>query len=193
MQDENGQIKQIYDKKHLVPFGEYIPFINFLDVFVETGTDNNGITGFSIGQKPNEITFDHFTTIAIFICYESIFSNELDKNITKSDLIIHLTNDAWFGASIGPKQHIQMAQMRAIENSKPVIRVTNNGITGVIDHKGNFVKTLPQFVQSELELRVTGRSGETFYNRVRSSLVLFLIVMTCIILITRKNLSRSTK
>ena len=59
--------------------------------------------------------------------------------------------------------------------------------------KGNFVKTLPQFVQSELELSVTGRSGETFYNRVRSSLVLFLVVMTCIILITRKNLLRSTK
>ena len=81
--DENGQIEQIYDKKHLVPFGEYIPLINFINVFVETGTDNNGITGFSVGQKPNEIAIDHFTTIAIFICYESIFSNEIDKNINQ--------------------------------------------------------------------------------------------------------------
>ena len=147
---------------------------------------------------------DHQNQLLFLICIENslnhladdiykIFSSEIDSNIINSDIIVHLTNDAWFGASIGPKQHMQMAQMRAIENSKPVIRVTNNGITGVIDHKGKFVKTLPQFVQSELELSVTGRSGETFYNRVRSSLVLFLVVMTCIILITRKNLLRSTK
>ena len=142
------------------------------------------MSSISKGDAGNTLLPIKSSYISANICYEVVYPDFIARNSScKSNS--YLSNDAWFGASIGPKQHMQMAQMRAIENSKPVIRVTNNGITGVIDHKG-FVKTLPQFVESELELSITGRSGETFYNRVRSSLVLFLVVMTCIILITRK-------
>ena len=151
------------------------------------------MSSISKGNARNTLLPIKSSYISANICYEVVYPDFIARNSSGANLILTLSNDAWFGTSIGPKQHMQMAQMRAIENSKPVIRVTNNGITGVIDHKGKFVKTLHQFVQSELELSVTGRSGETFYNRVRSSLVLFLVVMTCIILITRKNLLRSTK
>ena len=164
--DENGQIEQIYDKKHLVPFGEYIPFIDFLNVFVETGTDNNGITGFSIGQKPNEIAIDHFTTTAIFICYESIFSNEIDKNITKSDLIIHLTNDAWFGAYNGPQQHLVQMRARAIEQGLPVMRSANTGISALIDPYGRIIKKIPLNVEGFLDVNIPKKLDKTLYSKI---------------------------
>ena len=180
-----------YDKSKLVPFGEYVPFERLLRGIIKFF--DLPMSSISKGDAGDTLLPIKNSYISANICYEVVYPDFIARNSSGANLILTLSNDAWFGTSIGPKQHMQMAQMRAIENSKPVIRVTNNGITGVIDHKGNFVKTLPQFVQSELELSVTGRSGETFYNRFRSSLVLFLVVMTCIILITRKNLLRSTK
>ncbi len=164
--NEKGKIEQIYDKKHLVPFGEFIPLINFINVFVKTGTDNNGITGFSIGQKSNEIIVDNLTTIAIFICYESIFSNEIDSNINNSDFIIHLTNDAWFGTYNGPQQHFVQMRARAIEQGLPVIRSANTGISALIDPYGRVIKKIPLNVEGFLDVNIPNKLDKTLYSKI---------------------------
>ena len=163
--NKNGEIQQIYDKKHLVPFGEYIPIIDLINIFVETGVENNGITGFSVGKKENEITIDDNITLAIFICYESIFSNEVDKNVNNSDLIIHLTNDAWFGSYSGPQQHFSQIRARAIEQGLPVIRSANTGISALIDPYGRIVKKIPLNMEGFIDVNLPKKIDQTLYSK----------------------------
>ena len=162
----NGKVEQIYDKKHLVPFGEFIPLVNFLNVFVETGIDNNGITGFSIGQKSNEIVIDDFKIIAVFICYESIFSSLVDKNIINSDIIIHLTNDAWFGSFSGPHQHIVQLRARAIEQGLPAMRSANTGISALIDPYGRIINKIPLNVEGYIDVSIPKKIDKTLYSKI---------------------------
>ena len=164
----NGEVEQIYDKKHLVPFGEFVPFNNFLKIFVETGIENNGITGFSVGTKTNEIIIDNSIKISLFICYESIFSNEIDANTVNSDFIVHLTNDAWFGSYSGPQQHIVQIRARAIEQGLPVLRSANTGISALIDPYGKIQKKIPLNVEGYFDVKIPKKIDETLYSKFGS-------------------------
>ena len=164
----NGEVEQIYDKKHLVPFGEFVPFNNFLKIFVETGIENNGITGFSVGTKTNEIIIDNSIKISLFICYESIFSNEIDANTLNSDFIVHLTNDAWFGSYNGPQQHIVQIRARAIEQGLPVLRSANTGISALIDPYGKILKKIPLNIEGYLDVKIPKKIDKTFYSKFGS-------------------------
>ncbi len=166
--NENGKVEQIYDKKHLVPFGEFVPFNNFLNIFVETGIDNNGITGFSVGTKTNEIIIDNSIKISLFICYESIFSNEIDVNTVNSDFIVHLTNDAWFGSYSGPQQHIVQIRARAIEQGLPVLRSANTGISALIDPYGKILKKIPLNIEGYLDVKIPKKIDKTLYSKFGS-------------------------
>ena len=187
----DGQTKQIYDKKHLVPFGEYVPFIKFINVFVDIGEENNGITGFSVGEKTNELIISDTKTFAVFICYESIFSNEVDRNITNSDLIIHLTNDAWFGSYSGPQQHIVHMKARAIEQGLPVIRSANTGISGLIDPYGKIIEKIPLNLEGYLDVRIPKKLEKTLYSEFGSLnwhiLLISLFALLYILCFKREN------
>jgi len=98
-----------------------------------------------------------------------------------------VSNDAWFGRSIGPKQHMQMAQMRALENAKPLMRGTNNGISALVDHRGRIYQKIEQHQSSELSGIVQARVGATAFSKFRSWPTLFIVLLVCIVLIRTKN------
>ena len=148
-----------YLKHHLVPFGEYIPlpFIkNIIDIpFSDLSAGN-------YTQAPIDIKGAKFSNA---ICYEIIFDHQVQHNIKQgSDFILTVSNDAWFGTSIGPWQHFQMARMRALELGKPVIRSTNTGITAFIDAHGKVIKQAPQFQQTTLTAKIYKTTGKTPFS-----------------------------
>ncbi len=159
-----------YDKHHLVPFGEFIPpgFQWFVDAFkVPMSNFARG----SIDQAPFSIhprsNTDRPLYAAISICYEDIFGNEIATRIRNSqdpvNLLVNVTNLAWFGQSQAPMQQLRLSQLRSLETGLPSLRATNTGITAVIDERGRVIASLPQFVQGELELRVQAFEGRTPY------------------------------
>ncbi|TCP96037.1 apolipoprotein N-acyltransferase [Cricetibacter osteomyelitidis] len=151
-----------YNKHHLVPFGEYVPLESLLrplgSVF------NLPMSAFQSGaevQEPLMVQGRNFTSA---ICYEIIFGSQLQRNIGKqTDFILTISNDAWFGDSIGPWQHLQMARMRALELGKPVIRATNTGITAFIDAQGKIVEQARQFESLNLTRKIAPTEGKTPY------------------------------
>ncbi|PJG83515.1 apolipoprotein N-acyltransferase [Caviibacterium pharyngocola] len=169
-----------YSKSHLVPFGEYVPLENLLrplgSVF------NLPMSAFQAGddiQPPFSAKARRFTPA---ICYEIIFGAQLQRNITpQTDFLLTISNDAWFGDSIGPWQHLQMARMRALEFGKPLIRATNTGISVFIDAKGRIIAQAPQFVETTLTQHIIPTQGKTPYAALGSA-PLYLISAILILL-----------
>ncbi len=151
-----------YDKQRLVPFGEYIPFesqlrglISFFDL---------PMSSFSLPEKvTNQVETPH-GSLAGAICYEIAYPELVRENARQSGMILTLSNDTWFGGSHGPDQHFEIARMRAIENGKPVIRATNNGISGFIDANGQILATAPRFETAILTYEVSPSIGQTPYQ-----------------------------
>lgn len=152
-----------YDKSHLVPFGEYVPLRDVLP-FVSAIASNIG--DFSKGQGVSNIELAQFgeglPTILPLICYEVIFpdeiidNNSIDEMVTDTDILVNITNDAWFGDSSGPYQHLAISQMRAIEQGVPMLRIANTGISAVISASGE--------IEQQLNLNNTGFIDYKFYK-----------------------------
>jgi apolipoprotein N-acyltransferase len=104
--------------------------------------------------------------LAMAICYEIVFPELVRTQARDADLLVTISNDTWFGDSIGPPQHMQMAQMRALENGRYLLRSTNNGITAIVDHQGRMVARLPRFEQGVLEGSALVMEGRTLYSRL---------------------------
>ncbi len=164
---------QFYRKHHLVPFGESIPLKPIFGWFF------NRILAIPLAdqaagpavQPPVALAGQRF---AVNICYEDVFGAELIANARAATVLVNVTNDAWYGRSVQARQHNQIAQMRALETGRPMLRATNTGITSEIGHDGRVVTALPWFVQGILEIVVTGRTGETPYVRFGDTPVLLL-------------------
>jgi len=127
---------EIFDKKILVPFGEFVPFrkyLGFMDIIA-------GSKDFTIGSNERIMQTKNNVSIIPVICYEIIFFWKLFNNQNnKADIIVNITNDAWFGNLSGPYQHFYLARLRAAESNKPLIRVSNNGVSAAIDNMGNII------------------------------------------------------
>jgi apolipoprotein N-acyltransferase len=159
-----------YDKVHLVPFGEFIPFgfhwfINAFNVpLSDFARGSPAQESFSIHTKDQETI-----NAAITICYEDVFGGELAARIERSNqpinLLINLTNLAWFGQSQAPTQQLRLSQLRSLETGLPALRTTNTGITSILSPKGKVLQTLPEFVQASLSTQVQPYIGKTPYVR----------------------------
>lgn len=157
-----------YDKSHLVPFGEFIPpgFRWFVDAFHVPLSDfargKLDQTPFSIARPQQEIV-----NAAITICYEDVFGGELASRLRNSsqpvNLLINMTNLAWFGKSQAPEQQLRLSQLRSLETGLPALRATNTGITAALGSHGEVLAQLPQFTQDTLSVRIQAYSGLTPY------------------------------
>jgi apolipoprotein N-acyltransferase len=154
---------QVYRKHHLVPFGDYFPLRPVLGWVMEIL--HIPMSDFSHGdaiQKPLQAGGHR---IAVNICYEDAFGEEVIRQLPEATLLANFTNDAWWGDSLGPAQHLQIAQMRSLETGRPLLRATNTGITAIIDEKGRIVASAPQFAEAVLRGEVRGFTGSTPYVR----------------------------
>ena len=136
--DDGGGVQEIYDKVHLVPFGEYLPFQDFLESlgFMQmTGVRG----GFSAGTGTRLLQPPGFPPVRPLICYEIIFPYEVADTPSRPGWLLNVTNDAWFGTSAGPYQHFHQAQVRAVEQGLPLVRAANTGISAVIDAYGRVI------------------------------------------------------
>ena len=148
-----------YNKTKLVPFGEYVPGESLLRGIIKFF--NLPMSNFSPGltdQKPLEINGHSVSTA---ICYEVVYPDLVAKKSRDASMLLTVSNDAWFGDSLALPQHLQMAQMRALENSKPMLRATNNGLTAFIDYQGSLTSALPPFEEGELVGNIQPRTGQT--------------------------------
>ncbi len=164
---------QRYDKSHLVPFGEFIPygFRWFVDLMnMPLGDFTSG----GVRQTPLRIGDQR---IAINICYEDLFGEEIIRQLPEATLLLNLSNVGWFGDSLAPHQHLQASRMRALETGRPMLRATNTGATAVIDARGQVTHALPFFAEGALAATVQGRSGATPYMLTGNWLVIALCVL----------------
>lgn len=140
--DSDGRLATLYDKTHLVPFGEYLPFRAFLEsVGLQTLTRLRG--GFEIGPKPRPLmTIAGLSPVGPLICYEAIFPGAVVSPGKRANVLINVTNDGWFGNTTGPQQHFHQARVRAVEEGVPLIRSANNGISAVVDPRGRIIAML---------------------------------------------------
>jgi apolipoprotein N-acyltransferase len=172
---------QRYDKIHLVPFGEFIPagFGWVLSVLKIPLSD------FSRGAAEQAPLALAGQKIAVNICYEDAFGEEIIRVLPEASLLVNVSNVAWFGDSLAPHQHLQIAQMRALETGRTMLRATNTGMTAIIDHRGGITAALPPFTQGVLTGSAQGRSGATPYVRWGNAPVIALALLLCAILALR--------
>jgi apolipoprotein N-acyltransferase len=158
----DGTFASRYDKIHLVPFGEFVPFRNLL-TFAQSLLHE--ISDLSRGKRRNVLQVDG-RSIGTFICYESIFPDEvLQFALNGAELFVNISDDAWYGEYGAPGQHLNMARMRAIENDRWLLRATNNGITASISPLGQVVAELPRNERAVLQAPYSFESGTSFYTR----------------------------
>ena len=169
------EIKNIYNKNILVPFGEFIPFRKILPRF---DFFKNKID-FSNGHEINAIKVNEFYKFIPLICYEILFSDLIFKSLDKeTSIIINITNDAWFGNSIGPIQHFEFAKIRAVEFGIPVIRVANTGYSGLINPYGEVLKKLNLNKVGTLSFELINRSKETIFMKYGNYIFIIFIFVT---------------
>jgi apolipoprotein N-acyltransferase len=170
---------RFYHKHHLVPFGEYLPFkavlgeiLRFLKI---------PMSDFSPGDRSQKLFETDKGIFGMSICYEDAYGAEIRQSLPDANLLINVSNDAWFGDSMAPHQHLQIARMRALENGRYLLRSTNTGISAVIDNKGKIISRSPQFEPHALHAKVKLFVGETPYSHYGNSLILTFCVLILLV------------
>ena len=155
--------RQAYHKVHLVPFGEFIPLgfgwvLRWLSI---------PLSDFSRGAPDQPPLAVAGQRVAVNVCYEDVFGDEIARRVPEATLLVNVSNVAWFGDSLAPAQHLQIARLRAVETARMHLTATNTGITAAIDRDGRVLKRLAQFTEGRLEIAAQGYSGATPYVRLR--------------------------
>ena len=169
-----------YSKNHLLPIGEFVPFQEWLRPIAPLF--NLPQSSFSRGSYVQKNLIANDIHLLPLLCFEIAFPHQLAANLTnKTDLILTVSNDAWFGNSHGPHQHMEIARMRALEFGRPLLRSTNNGITAIVNHKGDFIARIPQFEEKVLKSEVPLVIGETPYSQWPRLILLLMILIPFIL------------
>jgi len=178
----DGAIISTYDKIHLVPYGEYVP-LRSLFPFIEKITV--GIGDFLPGEDP-VVMKTPFAKIGTLICYEIIFPGLVRKFVDRdANVLVTITNDAWFGRTSAPYQHFYMAVFRAVENRVPVVRAANTGISGFIDSRGRIIRKSDIFVEATLTENVAIGNKKSFYTKHGDMFAYVCIACSLLMLINR--------
>ena len=163
-----------YDKTKLVPFGEFIPLEsilgNLLDIL------GLKLTNTTPGKEIKPIK-SGLINLSPSICYEIAFDNLIRETAEASNILLTVSNDTWFGKSIGPIQHLQIAQNRALEHQKPLVRATNSGISAFLSQKGEVIEKQDYFEEKNLKRRIMLYSGQSFYTNWGNYPLIFLIFL----------------
>ena len=177
-----GNAQGVYYKRHLLPFGDYVPFANLLRGIINFF--NLPMSEFKFGNKNQALIQVNHMPIATYICYEVAFASLVRSDLPKAELLLTLSDDSWFGDSLALWQHLQIGQMRALETGRYMIFSTNGGITAIIAPNGNIVKIAPKLTQTVLSGTVQAMVGATPWVRIGTMPVIifiFLLLIGCII------------
>ena len=184
--DHDGSVLSVYDKVHLVPFGEYLPFQESLErLGLMQLTKVQG--GFIPGTRRRAMNVPRAPSFLPLICYEIIFPGEAVPRGERPGWLVNLTNDGWFGISSGPYQHLQQARVRAIEEGLPLVRAANTGISAVIDPLGRIVNSLPLGTEGVLDAPLPRRIRPTIYARAGDGIAA-LIFLAAIFVVVRNRM-----
>ena len=178
----------VYDKLHLVPFGEYLPYQELMEKlgFVQL-TKVQG--GFIAGSHRRAMDIPGAPRALPLICYEAIFPADVASRDDRPGWIINLTNDGWFGISTGPYQHLAQARLRVIEEGLPMVRAANTGISTVIDPMGRIVARLGLGLEGVLDAGLPAAIAPTVYARV-GNIPAAVIVLAALLLVLRRRVAK---
>ncbi|ABI55752.1 apolipoprotein N-acyltransferase [Alkalilimnicola ehrlichii MLHE-1] len=169
-----GETRQAYHKHHLVPFGEYVPLRDWLGGTLDVlGAP---LADFTRGPRPVPLTVQG-QPVGVAICYEVVYGATIARLARESRWLVNVSNDAWFGQSLAPHQHLQKARWRAREVERPMVRATNTGISAFIDHDGGVAERLPRLALADAAQPVQGRDGLTPYARWLNGPVVGLVLL----------------
>lgn len=172
----SSDFREIYSKRHLVPFGEYIPLLEYIRWMGDWIPYSNITAGRNSGTLSVAGELAQMT-----ICYEDAFGAEVIQSLPEASLLVNVTHDGWFSGSIEPEQHMQIARMRSLETGRYMIRATTTGPAGVIDEKGNVLATAPQYTKKIITHKIQPFTGETPYVRWGNWLMICLFSFILII------------
>lgn len=168
--------QDLYDKHHLVPFGEYMPFASLWARFNIFGLASRAQSGYLAGPGPRLMDFGKLGQALPLICYEAVFAHDVGWAPKRPDFLIQITNDAWFGAGAGPLQHLAQARMRAIEQGLPLARAANTGVSAMIGPRGHLLATLPLNEAGFVDARLPAPLSPTLYARTGDMPAILAIV-----------------
>ena len=181
-----GRVIMTYDKHHLVPFGEFVPFSGILRKHLGIKKITTGRTDFSAGNGPKSFILPKIPSFSPSICYEVIFSNKVAYLRDRPKWFLNITNDAWFGNSSGPYQHLAMARMRAVEQGIPLVRAANTGISAIVDPFGHIMKFIPLEKKGVIDFYLPKPiEGGTVYSRIGDWPILVFIFIMGVYLVLR--------
>ncbi|MFV0298374.1 MAG: apolipoprotein N-acyltransferase, partial [Hyphomicrobiaceae bacterium] len=186
--DHAGHVVALYDKIHLVPFGEYLPFQSALEAIgLEQLTRIRG--GFSSGARPRLVLkIDKVPSLDPLICYEAIFPGAVVQGTERPNVLLNVTNDGWFGVSSGPYQHFHQARVRAVEEGVPLVRSANNGISAIVTARGQIINMLNLNTIGVLDGEIPGVIPPTLYSRYPDLIFWLLqILLLSILVIAGRN------
>lgn len=184
--DHDGNVLSVYDKLHLVPFGEFLPYQELMEKLgFEQLTKVQG--GFIPGTRRRSMDVPNAPRMLPLICYEAVFPGDVVERNDRPGWIVNLTNDGWFGISTGPYQHLQQARMRAVEQGLPLVRAANTGISAVVDPLGRIIARLGLGLEGVLDSGLPAAIAPTPYARLGDFPILVILSAAWLFVIWRRT------
>lgn len=180
-----------YNKRHLVPFGEYMPLrtiLDFLNQYLSIP-----MADLSPGAQQQAPMVLAGQRVGVSICYENAYGYEILKSMPEAKWLLNVSNDAWFGDTFAPAQHLEIARTRALETGREMARATNTGISAHLSHRGEVLASSPQFTEATLTVNIQPRRGETPFVKLGESTIIMALVISLLMFLFAAQLSRKQR